>query len=146
MPRQARLQRTTRYVDLSRGVKKRWMKGGPVSIDGVDYTPQEILDELASLTGAIDDAAQAYAAWRAKLAAQRKLEKAQRTFVNLLGIAVRLKYGKDPEVLADFGMEPPKKTGPKTPEVKAEAVVKGKATRAKRGTMGKNQRKKVKGE
>jgi len=145
MARQARLQRTTRYVALARGVKKRWMGGGPVSLDGVSYTPQEVLDGLKSLVGAVDDSAHAYAAWRAEVAKQHQLEKALHGFVQGLGVAVRLLYGEDEEALADFGMELVKKTGPKTVEAKAVAAAKGKATRVERGTLGRRQRKKVKG-
>jgi hypothetical protein len=146
MPRQARLQRTTRYVALSRGVKKRWMASGSIPINGVVYTPQQILDRLKALIGAIDDTAQAYAAWRAQRLQQRQLEESMHEFVDGLGASARLKYGNDPKALADVGLETSKKPGPKTPEVKAEAAVKGQATRAKRGTMGKRQRKKIKGE
>jgi len=146
MPRQASLERSTRYVALSRGVKKRWMARGPITLGGESYTPQELLAELKSLVDAIDGTAHAYAAWRAQLLRQRKLEKAKRLFVESVGIEVRLKHGRDPTVLADFGLEAPKKPGPKTAEVKAAAAEQGKATRAKRGTMGKRQRKKDKGE
>jgi hypothetical protein len=145
MARQARLQRTTRYVALSRGVKKRWMAGGPVELDGKSYTPQEILDRLKSLVDAVDASAHAYASWRATVATQHQLEEANLVFVQHVGIAVRLLHGKDLKALGDFGMEPVKKTGPKTAEVKAAAADKGRATRAKRGTMGKRQRKKAKG-
>ena len=146
MPRQARLQRTTRYVALSRGVKKRWMASGPIPIEGVEYTPQQILDQLKALIAAIDATAQAYGAWRAQRLEQRQLEEKMHGFVDGLGATARLKYGNDPKALADFGLEAPKKPGPKTAVVKAEAAVKGQATRAKRGTMGKRQRKKAKGE
>ena len=122
------------------------MASGSIPINGVVYTPQQILDQLKALIGAIDDTTQAYAAWRAQRLKQRQLEEKMHEFVDGLGASVRLKYGNDPKALADFSMEPPKKPGPKTPEVKAEAAVKGKATRAQRGTMGKSQRKKVKGE
>jgi hypothetical protein len=121
------------------------MASGPIVLGGVSYTPQGILDELASLVDAIDDGMHAYAAWRAQVAKQRQLERSLRGFVQSLGAAVRLQYGSDLTVLTDFGMGAVKKTGPKTNEVKAAAAAKGKATRAERGTMGKKQRKKIKG-
>ena len=59
-------------------------------------------------------------------------------------VAVRAQRGPSATALEDFGLEAAKKTGPKTVHAKVVAAVKGKATRAKRGTMGKRQRKKVK--
>ncbi len=55
-------------------------------------------------------------------------------------------YGPDAVgMLADFGFTPPKSTANKTAKVKADAVVKAAATRVARHTMGKNQKKSVKG-
>ncbi|HEX3769986.1 MAG TPA: hypothetical protein VHV30_03940 [Polyangiaceae bacterium] len=59
---------------------------------------------------------------------------------------LRLAYGNQPQVLADFGLAPPKARTPPTAEQKAVAVVKGQATRKARHTMGKNQKKAVKGD
>jgi hypothetical protein len=144
MPRQARLQRVNRYVSLSRGVKKRWMARGVIVLGGKSYTPQQILDQLKALIDAIDGTGQAYAAWREKRAKQRQLEEAMRPFVEFLGLDARLLYGRNLTALADFGLEPVKKPGPKTPTVKDASAKKAKATRAERGTMGKRQRKKDK--
>ncbi len=146
MPRQARLQRSTRYVALRKGVKKRWMAGGPVSVEGKEHSPQEILDELQALLDAQTATSLAYAAWRAQILRERALEKSRKGFVDGLEAAVRLLYGKkDTASLSDFGLEPAKKTGPKTADVKAAAAEKGGATRARRGTTGSRQKKKVKG-
>ena len=55
-------------------------------------------------------------------------------------------YGKAAvEMLGNFGMSAPKSTGKKTAATKAEAVVKSKATRSARGTMGKKQRQSIHG-
>jgi hypothetical protein len=120
------------------------MTSGAVTIEGVDYTPQQILDELTKLIAAIDDSAHAYAAWRAQLDRQRTLEETMHGFIDGLGASVRLRHGKDLKVLGDFGLEVPKKPGPKTAAVKAASAKKATATRAERGTMGKRQRKKEK--
>jgi hypothetical protein len=58
---------------------------------------------------------------------------------------VRATFGKQPDVLADFGLAPPKARTPRTAEQKAVAAAKRKATREARHTMGKKQRKVVKG-
>ena len=48
-------------------------------------------------------------------------------------------------ILEDFGFTPPKSPGKKTAKAKADAVEKSAATRVARHTMGKNQKKSVKG-
>jgi len=144
MARQAGFQRSTRYLGLARGVKKRWMARGAVVVDGKSYTPREILDELQALLDASAATLQAYAVWREQVAKQRVLEAAGRSLVQGLGDAVRTEYGPSATALEDFGLEPAKKTGPKTLQAKVLSAVKGKATRVRRGTMGKRQRKKVK--
>ena len=52
---------------------------------------------------------------------------------------MRNMFGDQAEPLADFGMSPPKVHTP-TVEQKASSVVKGKATRQARHTMGKKQK------
>ncbi len=50
------------------------------------------------------------------------------------------------DVLADFGWTLPKKPGPKTTAAKLSGVLKAAATRKARGTMGRRQRLKIRGE
>jgi hypothetical protein len=55
-------------------------------------------------------------------------------------------YGKKAvEMLAGFGMSVPKSTGKKTVETKAKAIAQSQATREARHTMGKKQKKSIKG-
>jgi hypothetical protein len=53
-------------------------------------------------------------------------------------------FAESPDTLAEFGMTAPKKAE-RSAAVKAGAVAKNKATRVARHTMGKNQKKAVKG-
>jgi hypothetical protein len=57
---------------------------------------------------------------------------------------VRNQFGNQADVLADFGLALPKARATKL-ETKVQAVVKGKATRQARHTMGKKQKASVKG-
>jgi hypothetical protein len=57
---------------------------------------------------------------------------------------VRVAFGEQPDVLADFGPKPRKVHAPRTPEEKAEAAAKAKAMRAARHIMGPKQRKEIK--
>jgi hypothetical protein len=64
-----------------------------------------------------------------------------------LGTYILGTYGEAAvQMLQDFGIPVPKPKGKKTAQAKAEAVVKAKATRAARHTLGKNQKKPIKGE
>jgi hypothetical protein len=58
---------------------------------------------------------------------------------------LRAAFGNQPDVLADFGLQPKKAATALTTEEKAAAAAKRAATRAKRNTMGPVQKKKVKG-
>ena len=93
----------------------------------------------------IDQTSSAYAAWRGQVAKQRVLERQLREFVRMLESIIRIENGRSPSALADFGLEPSKKTGPRTAEAKAVMVEKAKATRIERHTMGKRQKLKIKG-
>jgi hypothetical protein len=55
-------------------------------------------------------------------------------------------YKGSPDVLADFGIQPPKARAPVTIEAKAAAAAKRASTRAARHTMGSQQKKAVKGD
>jgi len=58
---------------------------------------------------------------------------------------VRGSFGNQPDVLADFGLEPEKTATPLTVEQKAAAQGKAKATREARGTVGKKAKLKITG-
>ena len=62
-----------------------------------------------------------------------------------LVVFVKAAFGKSPDVLADFGLQPKKTSTPLTIDQKAAAAAKRAATRAARHTMGTKQKKNVKG-
>jgi hypothetical protein len=57
-------------------------------------------------------------------------------FIDAFVKIVRGSFGNQPDVLADFGLEPEKAATPLTVEQKVAAAAKRKATRAARGTTG----------
>ena len=59
--------------------------------------------------------------------------------------ALKIAFAGQVEGLGDFGLKPPKVRTPLTPEQKAAAVAKAKATRKARNTMGAKQKAKVTG-
>jgi len=145
MPRKTSPQLATKYRGLIRGVRKRWSTSGPRVIASKTYSPAQIVDRLQSMLDSIDQTSSAYAAWRGQVAKQRVLERQLREFVRMLESIIRIENGRSPSALADFGLEPSKKTGPRTAEAKAVMVEKAKATRIERHTMGKRQKQKIKG-
>jgi hypothetical protein len=83
--------------------------------------------------------------WRVALDAEAKLEKETAALVRRVASLLMSVYGDRSPKLRDFGIEPRKK-----PKIGVEtmrlAVEKRRETRRLRGTMGKKQRKKIKGQ
>jgi hypothetical protein len=85
------------------------------------------------------------AATKAKVAAERAQTPPLLAVIGEFVAFVKATFGKQPDVLADFGLAPPKARALQTAEQKAVAAAKRKATRQARHTMGKVQKKDVKG-
>ena len=111
---------------------------------GVDYKAKEIQQLLQSRIDAASATEAARAKWLTASAAE--LEKTTACEEVLLALKSHLvtTYGASSQIVADFGFTP--KQRQTTADVTAKAVVKRKATREARGTMGKRQRLKIKGE
>jgi hypothetical protein len=85
------------------------------------------------------------AATKTKVAAERAQTPPLLAVIDEFVAFVKVTFGNQPDALADFGLAPPKARTPLTAEQKAVAAAKRKATREARGTLGKNQKKGVKG-
>jgi hypothetical protein len=139
------LQRVTKHRGLIDGARKHWSPTEPRHFGGKSYSREQVIAQLQSIIDAIAETFAAYAAWRAKVAKQRNLQRRLTNLVRYIEHIVRSEAGDDPTVLADFGLSLRKKTGPRTTKVKLEMVQKAAATRGLRHTMGKRQRRKIKG-
>ncbi|MGH7439052.1 MAG: hypothetical protein ACRENE_25465 [Polyangiaceae bacterium] len=131
---------------LAAGTKKHLGAASSLAFGGGALTPAEVeafLQRLADLRAAVEsgkaEAAARIAEERAQAPALHGQMKAYVSFV-------RARFGDQPDVLADFGLEPRKARTPLTIDEQAAAVAKRKATRQARHTMGKKQKKKVKGD
>jgi hypothetical protein len=128
-----------------RGLNDHVPEGAEIRIAGVVYTKGEIIaayqaivDTQAALVKSRAQVAVDLAARQAAEARGAKLEFPLKTWA--------LNYfGAESEAVANIGYAAPKK-GVKSPEVLARAVRLAKATREARGTMGKRQRERVKGQ
>jgi hypothetical protein len=129
-----------------KGVDKHLASLTSIMIGGTAYTNLTLKAVFQADIDATNAADSARTQWRdlvVKAKAARTL--AVRARLALKSYLVGL-YGKNAVgILEDFGFSPPKSPGKKTAKAKAGAVDKSAATRAARHTMGKSQKKSVKG-
>jgi hypothetical protein len=117
-----------------------------VQLVGSSFTSADITAKLQSLVTLESDVNAAEAATKAKLATRTANMPSLRTFESAYVAYLKVAYKGSPDVLADFGIQPPKVRVPLTVEAKAAAAAKRAATRAARHTMGSQQKKAVKGD
>jgi hypothetical protein len=136
---------TALTLRLIAGTRQHFSNLGSLTFGNRTLTPPEIeaaLQTLVDLRTAVDAAK---ALTQAKLVAEQTQAPALRTLQAALVAFVRATFGDAPDRLAEFGLSPRKARTPLTIEQHAVAAAKAKATRAARHTMGKRQKKDVKG-
>jgi hypothetical protein len=130
---------------LIAGTQKHLANVAPMSFGGGTFTPVQItasLHTLVDLRTAVEDA---QAAAKAKVVAEATQAPALRTQMDAYVSYVKVTFGNQPDVLADFGLKPRKARAPLTASEQTAANAKRAATRAARHTMGTQQKKQVKG-
>jgi aryl carrier-like protein len=132
------------YTGLQKGVRTRWKTRGPLRLAGVDYTMQDIDDILQQLLDSIRAVELAEGALHGAVSKRSELELKYRRLVNWVVDLAQTQYGNDTAELAAFALRPAGVPGPKTTEAKAASAAKAVQTRKQRGTMGPQQRKKLK--
>jgi hypothetical protein len=139
-----RVHKQSRNRNLIRGTKKHFAGTPAIHLSGRAIAPAEIVRLLESQIALLSEIQALEAARHDAIVRERALEK--RLAPVLRGLRDHLDgvFGNKAQPLADFGYEPRRKPGPKTPAVKVEAARKALATRALRRTMGKRQKKKIK--
>ncbi|MGD0530383.1 MAG: hypothetical protein ABSE49_34935 [Polyangiaceae bacterium] len=131
--------------NLAAGITKRLASAGQLTLAGSTFTPAQVATQLQTVVQLQQAVDAARAATKAKVAAMAAQMPALRTIMSAFVQFLRASFGNQPDVLADFGLEPRKVATPLTVEQKATAAAKRAATRAKRNTMGAVQKKSVKG-
>jgi hypothetical protein len=111
---------------------------------GVSYTTRELTRSIQAVIDAYDAVGPARGAYLNAARGAKALAASQNDVLRDLRRTLQLQAYDDPEILADYGLLPLKKTGPKTLRGKIEGADKGKATRIARHTRGPRQRAKVK--
>ena len=132
-------------AQLAAGITKRLANIGQLTLAGGLLTTAQLAADLQKVVQLRQDVDTARAATAAKVAAEAAQLPALRIIIGAFVQFVRATFGNQPDVLADFGLQPKKAATPLTVEQKAAAAAKRKATRAARNTMGATQKKKVKG-
>jgi hypothetical protein len=125
------------------GIRKH-LKSTPVYLAGKKVAIAEIVKVLKANIDATNASLQAKAAWRSRLGEERNLVAQSRKLVRAFRQYLLLSFSEAPEILRDFGLEPPKQRRAATVTTKAQAIEKAGATRAARHTMGSRQKSKVK--
>ena len=108
-------------------------------INGKSYTTAEIVQTLQSIIDSLNAAVAARATFLEASRTVASTVSNNRPFVSGVTQSVHIAYGDSASVLSDFGLVPRKLTV-LTPQQKAAAALKAKATRLARHTMGKKQK------
>jgi hypothetical protein len=116
----------------------------PVMIDGVAFSPKDLIGVLQRRIGASESATTARATWQSLVVADAAEHATTRTIVSGLRQAMMVAFSVQVDTLAAFGLSP-RKVRVLTPDQKIAAVARAKATREARHTMGKRQKARITG-
>jgi hypothetical protein len=137
--------RKDRLRTLANGVQKHFTS--PLVLLGQTLTPAQIVAMIQQDIAATDASIQAHDAWLEKVELEKASHQQLAPTLRALTSTVMAQFGDSPDAtstLGDFGLSP-RKVSKRTVAVKVQAAEKSLATRTARHTMGKNQRKSVKG-
>ncbi|MDP8998949.1 MAG: hypothetical protein M3O46_02440 [Myxococcota bacterium] len=133
-----------RDAQVIAGIQKHLQSASSLPLVGSTYTPADLVKLVQGRIDSANGSATAKANWRSSVVEDRTLNTKLTPVIRALRQHMINVFGVASPVLADFGFTPPKRAT-RTPEQKAASVAKAKATRAARHTMGKVQKKGVKG-
>lgn len=139
--RDAKIAADQKMID---GVQRFLSKITSLIVGSQTVTPADIVKVFQDRLNAANAAVAAEAARTAAVKTDRDTRNQTAVFVSSLRRIVQGTFSQSPDTLATFGLKPLKATKVKV-TTKATALVKSKATRTARNTMGKKQKKAVKG-
>jgi len=135
---------SARIQALIAGLQKR-APNGSFTLGNTAFTTATLVQLFTGLANAIAASIAARASAKEAVAAERaERAKVSPTLVALTRVLLAT-YGNAAQILADFGLEPPKARAPKTSVENAAAAAKAKATRSARGTVGPKKKLAVRG-
>ena len=131
---------------LITGVNRHYPDGSQkLQVGGATFTVTGLTEVMQAFVDNRQAVEVSKAATRAKVQTERAQAPAQLAVIRAFETVIRGAFGSSADVLANFGLAPPKVRVTRTAEEKAVSAAKSAATREARGTMGKNQKKKIKG-
>ncbi len=143
---QSKNNQVAQVKQLIIGVNKHFPNGSQqLQVGGATFTVTSLTALLQSVVDNRAAVEASKAATKAKVQAERIQAPSQLAVIRAFETVVRGTFGSSADVLADFGLAPPKVPVTRTAEEKAVSAAKRAATRTARGTMGKNQKKDIKG-
>lgn len=110
-----------------------------IVLEGEQFTGASLAERCAKQVAADEAVEEANRAWRDAVARRDAMRGENAAMFQLLQRLIQATYGKDSQMLGEFGYKPVEKVE-KSAESKAAAVLKLRATRAARHTMGKRQK------
>jgi len=145
VPKISKTVKRVRAEGVLQGLAKHFARRSSYELGGKVYTREALAGVFQAHAEAVREVDAAHAAVAAAVARERELAKKVAYLTRMLKLAVDAEFGMAPRVWAEFGWEVPKKPGPKTVKAKLEGAEKARATRVARHTMGKRQKRKIRG-
>ena len=139
-----RIEQQTGDQKLIDGLKKHEPTLSSLFIGGTSLKTADVIGILQARIDAASTAVSSRATWQTDVKADHDGRAKTKTFVSGLRQALQVAFVGQIDALADFGLKP-RKVRVTTPEQKALASAKAKATRAARHTMGPKQKAQIKG-
>ena len=144
MPRHAKATKIARDEGMIAGMTKTFPEDERFTIRGVSHTPQTLAAEYRRHLELLREVTWREVAWRAAVDQERKLEASLKRLHEFVKMYLAGRFGPSSPALRAFGLKPQKKAVTSI-ETKQLAIMKRLETRKLRKTMGKKQRKKIKG-
>jgi hypothetical protein len=144
MPRHAKSTKVVRDRSMLAGLKKHSDLLNRAIVGGILKSPAAVAARFQAHLDALDDVAAKQTAWREALSNEERLEKEIKEVMRTLDLQLTGVYGADSPTLRDFGIAP-RKNVKISVEKMVQTVAKRNATRKTRHTMGKKQKKAIKG-
>jgi hypothetical protein len=136
----------SRAKQLILGTKKHYPnESAELKVGGATFTVNALTQLMQDFVDQRQAVEASKAATRTKVETERTQAPSKIAVIRAFETVVRGTFGNSADVLADFGLAPPKARAPMTAEKVAAAAAKRLATRAARHTMGKNKKKGIKG-
>ncbi|MGH7436115.1 MAG: hypothetical protein ACRENE_10620 [Polyangiaceae bacterium] len=130
---------------LSEGFTKHAAAVPQIIVAGASMTESDVVAKLQARIAIAKTVQTTHATWQAAVKADRDAIPVYKAFLASARQTIGAAFAGQVDVLADFGMTP-RKVAVITPQTRAAAALKAKATRVARGTTSKKQKASVKGD